>query len=209
MIAFAVLNIVILLFSIIIHEISHGYAALKLGDPTAKVNNRLTFNPIPHIDIVGTLVLPVMLVLIRAPFLFGWAKPVPVNPMNFRNPKRDMMLTSIAGPLSNLGLAVVFAVLYRVAMAFTGESIFTQGFYFGTAINVLLFCFNLLPIPPLDGSKVLLFFLPDAVAPLFAKIERFGFIIIFGLFFIGVLGKILYPFVGFVLYYLLEAGMRL
>lgn len=208
MIAFAVLNIVILLFSIIIHEISHGYAALRLGDPTAKANNRLTFNPIPHIDIVGTLVLPVMLVLIRAPFLFGWAKPVPVNPMNFKNPKRDMMLTSIAGPLSNLALAVLFAGLYRISVMFAGESIFTQGFQYGTAINVLLFCFNLLPIPPLDGSKVLLFFLPEGAAVAFAKIERFGFIIIFGLFFVGVLGKILYPFVGFALYYLLEAGVR-
>jgi Zn-dependent protease len=208
MISFAVLNIVILLFSIIIHEISHGYVALKLGDPTAKLNNRLTFNPLPHIDIIGSIVMPVMLVLIKAPFLFGWAKPVPVNPMNFRRPKRDMMLTSIAGPLSNLGLAVLFAVLYRVSMMFTGETIFTQGFEYGTAINVLLFCFNLLPIPPLDGSKVLLFFLPDGVAPLFAKVERFGFLIIFGLFFIGVLGKILYPFVAFLLYYLLEVGIR-
>ncbi len=207
MILFAVLNIVILLFSIIIHEISHGYAALKLGDPTAKMNNRLTFNPIPHIDIVGTLVLPVMLIMIKAPFLFGWAKPVPVNPMNFREPKRDMMLTSIAGPLSNLGLAILFALLYRVSVLFTGRTVFTQGFEYGAAINVLLFCFNLLPIPPLDGSKVLLFFLPDAVADVFAKIERFGFIIIFGLFFIGALGRILFPFVGFVLYYLLEAGV--
>lgn len=207
MIAFAILNIVILLFSIIIHEISHGFAALKLGDPTAKLNNRLTFNPIPHIDIVGTLVLPVMLVLIKAPFLFGWAKPVPVNPMNFRNPKRDMMLSSVAGPASNLALAVLFAVLYRVSMFFTGRSIFTQGFEYGTAINVLLFCFNLLPIPPLDGSKVLLFFLPDSAAGAFARVERFGFLIIFGLFFLGVLGKILYPFVGFVLYYLLEWGV--
>jgi Zn-dependent protease len=207
-ISFAVLNIVILLFSIIIHEISHGYVALKLGDPTAKMNNRLTFNPIPHIDIVGTIVLPVMLVLINAPFLFGWAKPVPVNPLNFRNPKRDMMLTSVAGPLSNLGLAILFAVLYRVSILFTGESIFTQGFYYGAAINVLLFCFNLLPIPPLDGSKVLLFFLPDGAADVFARIERFGFIIIFGLFFIGALGRILYPFVNFLLHYLLAAGVR-
>ncbi len=208
MISFAVLNIVILLFSIIIHEISHGYVALKLGDPTAKLNNRLTFNPLPHIDIIGSIVMPVMLVLINAPFLFGWAKPVPVNPLNFRRPKRDMMLTSIAGPLSNLGLAMLFAALYRVSLMFTGETIFTQGFEYGTAINILLFCFNLLPIPPLDGSKVLLFFLPDGAAPLFAKVERFGFLIIFGLFFIGVLGKILYPFVAFLLYYLLEAGIR-
>jgi Zn-dependent protease len=206
-IAFAVLNIVILLFSIIIHEISHGYAALRLGDPTAKMSNRLTFNPIPHIDIVGTLVLPVMLVLIKAPFLFGWAKPVPVNPMNFRKPKRDMMLSSLAGPLSNLGLAILFAVLYRIAMLLMGRSIFTQGFEYGAAINVLLFCFNLLPIPPLDGSKVLLFFLPDGAAVVFEKVERFGFMIIFGLFFIGVLGRILYPFVGFILYYLLQAGV--
>jgi len=204
---FIVLNVVILLFSVIIHEISHGFAALRLGDPTAKMSGRLTLNPIPHIDIVGTIVLPVMLILLRSPFLFGWAKPVPVNPLNFKNPKRDMMLTSLFGPLSNFALAIIFALLYRVFFLLGGKAnIFTQGFVYGAAINVLLFCFNLIPIPPLDGSKVLMYFLPDTVAEGFRRIERFGFIIIFALFFLGILGGILYPVMRFFLYFLLEAG---
>ncbi|OQX54893.1 MAG: hypothetical protein B5M53_05225 [Candidatus Cloacimonas sp. 4484_209] len=201
---FIALNLIILFFSIIIHEISHGYTALKLGDPTAKLSGRLTLNPISHIDIVGTIILPIMLVVIRSPFLFGWAKPVPINPTNFKNPKRDIMLTSLAGPLSNLILAIIFAIFYRIFFLLGGSTnIFSRGFEYGTAINVLLFCFNLIPIPPLDGSKVLMFFLPDNIATTFRKIEPFGFIIIFGLFFLGILGGILYPVMQFFLYILL------
>jgi len=204
---FVVLNVVILLFSIIIHEISHGYAALRFGDPTAKLAGRLTLNPIPHIDIVGSIVMPVMLILVHSPFLFGWAKPVPINPYNFKNPKRDMMLTSLFGPLSNFGLAIVFSVFFRVSILLLGKnSIFTQGFEYGAAINVLLFCFNLIPIPPLDGSKVLMYFLPEKAADGFRKIERFGFIIIFALFFVGILGGILYPLMGVILSVLLGRG---
>ncbi|MCK4576631.1 site-2 protease family protein [candidate division WOR-3 bacterium] len=204
---FIILNVVILLLSIIVHEISHGFAALKLGDPTAKMSGRLTLNPIPHIDILGTIILPVMLVVMGSPFLFGWAKPVPVNPLNFRNPKRDMMITSLFGPLSNLALAIIFAVLYRVFLILGLKgNIPLQVFEFGAAINILLFCFNLLPIPPLDGSKVLMYFMPDNIAEGFSKIERFGFIIIFGLFFLGILGGILYPIMSIILYFLLGAG---
>jgi len=204
---FVVLNVVILLFSIIIHEISHGYAALRFGDPTAKLAGRLTLNPIPHIDILGSIVMPVMLILVHSPFLFGWAKPVPINPYNFKNPKRGMMLTSLFGPLSNFGLAIVFSVFFRVSILLLGKnSIFTQGFEYGAAINVLLFCFNLIPIPPLDGSKVLMYFLPEKAADGFRKIERFGFIIIFALFFVGILGGILYPLMGVILSVLLGRG---
>ncbi|TES93321.1 MAG: site-2 protease family protein [Candidatus Cloacimonadota bacterium] len=205
---FIILNIVILLLSIIIHEISHGFAALKFGDPTARMRGRLTLNPIPHIDIVGTIVLPIMLILVRSPVLFGWAKPVPVNPFNFKNPRRDMMLTSLAGPLSNFALAIIFSLLYRIFLLFGGKgSIPIQVFEYGAAINILLFCFNLFPIPPLDGSKILMYFLPDNIADGFRKIEPFGFIIIFGLFFLGILGGILYPIMTFFLYILLGAGI--
>lgn len=205
---FIILNIVILLLSIIVHEISHGFAALKFGDPTARMRGRLTLNPIPHIDIVGTIVLPIMLILVRSPVLFGWAKPVPVNPFNFKNPRRDMMLTSLAGPLSNFALAIIFSLLYRIFFLFSGKgNIPIQVFEYGAAINILLFCFNLFPIPPLDGSKILMYFLPDNIADGFRKIEPFGFIIIFGLFFLGILGGILYPIMTFFLYILLGAGI--
>jgi len=201
---FIILNVVILLLSIIIHEVSHGFAALKLGDPTAKMSGRLTLNPIPHIDIMGTIVLPLMLIVMRSPVLFGWAKPVPVNPLNFRNPKKGMMLTSLAGPLSNFALAIIFALFYRIFFLLGGKaSIFVHGFEFGTAINVLLFCFNLVPIPPLDGSKVLMYFLPDNVARGFRKVEPFGFIIIFALFFVGILEGVLYPVMNFFLHFFL------
>jgi Zn-dependent protease len=204
---FIILNVVILLLSIIVHEISHGFAALKLGDTTAKMRGRLTLNPIPHIDILGTILLPAMLVLMNSPFLFGWAKPVPVNPLNFRNPKRDMMITSLFGPLSNFALAIIFAILYRVFLILGLKgNIPLQVFEFGAAINILLFCFNLLPIPPLDGSKVLMYFMPDNVAQGFRRIEPFGFIIIFVLFFVGALGGILYPIMSIFLYILLGAG---
>lgn len=201
---FIVLSIAILIFSIIIHEVSHGYVALKMGDPTAKMAGRLTFNPLPHIDIVGTIIMPVMLILIQSPFLFGWAKPVPINPMNFKNPKRDIMITSIAGPFSNFVLAIIFAVFHRLlSFGGSGGQIFLRGLEYGVAINIILFCFNLIPIPPLDGSRVLLYFLPDSFEPFFNKLERFGFIIIFLLFFVGVLGNVLYPIMNFFLTILL------
>ena len=177
------------LLSIVIHEYMHGYVADKLGDPTPRRAGRLTLNPISHIDPVGTIILPLaLLIFSKGTLVFGWAKPVPVNPMYTLNPKRTMGLTALAGPLSNLSLAVVFTLLLKVVMlASDGQAqagvwnpIF-QVFWGGLVINVVLAVFNLIPVPPLDGGRVLVWLLPDDQADAVAKIEPYGMFVIFGL----------------------------
>jgi len=151
--------ILALIFSIIIHEVSHGYAAEMLGDPTARLQGRLTLNPIPHIDPVGTLLVPAFLILMQVPFLIGWAKPVPYNPYNLRNQKWGEAIVAAAGPGVNIALAILFGLVTRLA---TG-SVPTEFIVLASVIifiNVLLAVFNLLPIPPLDGSKLLKSVLP-------------------------------------------------
>lgn len=150
--------IIILLFSVIIHEVAHGTMANNLGDPTAKYEGRLTLNPLKHLDPVGSVLLPLMLVIIRSPFLIGWAKPVPVNPYNLRNPKKDMAKIAIAGPAVNFLVAFFFALLIQF---FVIPERFLIIFTFIIFINILLAVFNLLPVPPLDGSKILFSFLPN------------------------------------------------
>ncbi len=170
------LKLVILFFSIVVHEYFHGYIALRCGDPTAKYAGRLTFNPIPHIDIVGTIILPLFLVLSGSSFLIGWAKPVPVNPYNFRNPGIDNVKVSAAGPISNFSLAVIFAVLIILTHDLFPSLI--EIFNFGIRINLLLGVFNLIPVPPLDGSHILEYFLPYNMKESYNKIKQYGFIIL-------------------------------
>lgn len=144
--------VVAFVVAIVCHEAAHAYAADRLGDPTARMQGRVTLNPIPHIDIFGTLLIPGILILSGSPFVFGWAKPVPINPYNFANPIRDRLITALSGPAANLLVATVAAILARVLIDF-GEISMLLGLI--TLINLVLMLFNLIPIPPLDGSAIL------------------------------------------------------
>ena len=181
---------IVLLFSIIVHEVAHGYVALLNGDPTARIMGRITLNPGPHIDPVGTILLPGILLLTHAGLLFGWAKPVPVNPLNFRNYRWGEITVSAAGPLSNLALAVVFAYLLRLGLGNVGVM---KMAYFGVTINIFLALFNLIPIPPLDGSHILAILLPPELQRLYHHLDQVGFILILILFYTGVMGALLMP----------------
>ena len=181
----AVITVVILIYSAILHEISHGLVAERLGDPTARLMGRITLNPLPHIDPVMSILLPLILSLSPAHIIIGGAKPVPVDPFNFREPKKDMALVSLVGPATNLLIAIVFALICRFLFPGSPLDIIRSngilGFILGTIvyINILLAIFNLLPIPPLDGSKVIAQFLPDREAAVYLSIGTFGILIIF------------------------------
>jgi len=170
--ALLLIIVIILIFSAIIHEVSHGYAALYLGDPTAKLAGRLTINPLPHIDILGSIVIPAILVLTSAGFIFGWAKPVPYNPYNLRPGRFSEAIVAGAGPAVNILIALIFGLLMRFAGAFgIASSAFFEIASLVVFINILLAIFNMVPVPPLDGSKVLRALLPYHMA---MRYERFG-----------------------------------
>ena len=178
--AFLALAIIILLFSVIVHEVMHGYVALRFGDHTAERAGRLTLNPIPHIDLFGTILLPGLLILTGSPILFGWAKPVPVNPLNFSNLRRGELFVSAAGILSNFGLAIAATLIYHFlnALPQTFPAIIGVLLRFTVTINLVLGIFNLFPIPPLDGSRILISQLPYKLAQSYAKIEPYGILIL-------------------------------
>jgi len=185
------------LFAITVHEVAHGWVAKKLGDPTAMMMGRLTLNPLKHIDPIGTVVVPLALVLMGG-FIFGWAKPVPVTWDNLRNPKRDMALVALAGPLSNLVMAFGWALVMKVGFMLGADFnwlawplIYMGGA--GIAINGVLMLLNLLPVPPLDGGRVLAGLLPGPWAWKLSRIEPYGLMIMVGLMVTGMLGKILGP----------------
>ena len=172
-----------------VHEVSHGLVAYRLGDDTAKQMNRLNLNPLNHIDPVGSLILPFFLFLMGSPILFGWAKPVPYNPYNLRDPKKGAALIGIAGPLSNIAIAVIFGILIRLLKlmpVISGPAaplfIFLNMIVF---INLLLAVFNLVPIPPLDGSKVLFALLPSKYYKIQNFLEQYGMIILLFFIFFG------------------------
>jgi Zn-dependent protease len=187
-----------ILFSIILHEIAHGVVANRFGDDTAKRAGRLTLNPIPHIDPFGSVVLPIVLSVMGSPFVFGWAKPVPVSFRNLRNPKRDMVAVALAGPGTNILLAVLSAVAAHVSDAI-GVNWLTAMAIIGVQINVVLAVFNLVPILPLDGGRVLFGLLPREPALAFARLEPYGMLIVMGLLFTGTLGAVLGPVTTFMI----------
>jgi Zn-dependent protease len=178
--------IVPILIAITFHEAAHAYAAWKLGDDTAHRMGRVTFNPFKHVDPFGTVLLPALLFLTKAPFLFGWAKPVPVAFGRLGSPRRDMALVALAGPLTNVMLAFVSAVLLRI-VPLLPEAIapwLVQTLYQSILLNLILAIFNMMPIPPLDGGRVVTSILPNVLAKPFARLERYGFIILLGIIFL-------------------------
>lgn len=185
------------LFAITVHEVAHGWVAKRLGDPTAMMMGRLTLNPFKHIDLVGTVVVPIILLLLGG-FIFGWAKPVPVTWSNLRNPKRDMALVALAGPASNLLMALFWAAVAKIglmtatAMPMIGLPLFYMGGA-GIFINIALMVLNLLPLPPLDGGRVVSGLLPGPLSYKFDRIEPYGFFILLGLLATGVLTTIMNP----------------
>jgi Zn-dependent protease len=188
-----ILSLIILFVSIIVHEISHGWVAYKLGDPTARYSGRLTLNPLAHIDIFGTIILPLLLIVMHSPFLFGYAKPVPINFYNLKNPKRDMIWVGLSGPISNILSAAVLSLIIK---AISLPQFFYEIVAFGVWINLILAVFNLIPIPPLDGSRVVFGLLPYKYSIAYAQLEQFGFIIIFLLIFSGLFRQIIFPIVA-------------
>jgi Zn-dependent protease len=193
---------VIFFFSVILHEIAHGWVAYRLGDPTAKLEGRLTLNPFPHIDPFGTILLPALLIWAHSPVVLGWAKPVPVNFAFLRNPKRDMIWVGLAGPLVNIFLAVIFSIFLRLNSIPVIDPIIKMGIM----VNLVLAIFNLIPIPPLDGSRFVMGVLPYDVARMYAGLERYGIIIVFLLLYFGVLNSVIWPIVMFFARYLGISG---
>ena len=186
--------IAILIMSIVIHEVSHGFAAEHFGDDTAREAGRLTLNPIKHLDIFGSIILPAFLVLTHAGFLFGWAKPVPYDPRNFKNERLGTFAVAAAGVSANFILAIIFGFIIRFLPSFV---VVPQNFYFITSaiviVNLALGIFNLVPLPPLDGSKILFSLLPNSAASFLYVLEQYSIflLLIFIIFFADVLSPIL------------------
>lgn len=199
-------SILILLFilfpSVILHECAHGWVAYRLGDPTAKLAGRLTLNPLKHIDPLGTIILPGILLILRAlgvsTFVLGWAKPVPVDFLKLHHPRRDMMLVAAAGPAVNIGLAIGISWIIKTGVA----SSIAEMMAYAIFINLLLAVFNLMPIPPLDGSRLVSGVLPKELASLYNRMEPYGILIVMALLYLGVLDQIVFPLVEFFLQHL-------
>ena len=207
-----------IVFAVVLHEVSHGWVANLRGDPTARMMGRLTLNPLVHIDLVGTIIIPIFLIISNAGFVFGWAKPVPVNFFNLRKPKQDMILVAAAGPLTNLLLATVCGLLFRLiiglnpyvlnAICFGAAKTASTSsinlllvplllmLFEGVRWNVLLAIFNMIPVPPLDGGRVMVGLLPDRQSATWSSLEPFGIFIVIGLFVInplGIMSQIFFP----------------
>jgi Zn-dependent protease len=203
------IQLTIVLFAISIHEAAHGWMAEKFGDPTARKQGRITLNPIAHIDPIGTIIFPIILAIMGAP-VFGWAKPVIVNPYNLRNPRRDHMFIAAAGPGSNITAAfigiVIFLLLKRfgiVSITYGGSSeILTLILFYLIVINIFLAIFNLIPIPPLDGSGIIEGILKGEALYNYQKIKPYGFLILIGIIYLGVLDIIARPILSMVMYIL-------
>ncbi len=183
-----------LIFAITVHEVAHGWVANLCGDGSAKMLGRLTLNPVKHVDPIGTLLVPVVLYFIGSPFLFGWAKPVPINFNALKSPKQDMMLVALAGPVSNFIMAFLWLFLLMLVLNPPNEFLLKMA-GFGIFINLILGVFNLLPLPPLDGSHVLSALLPNKLAYTYNKLQNYGLFILLGLLFLGIFEDIILPIV--------------
>ena len=186
-----------LLFAITVHEVAHGWMARRLGDRTAEMLGRLTLNPFKHIDPIGTVLVPAIL-LVAGGFIFGWAKPVPVDPRNFDHPRRDMAAVAAAGPMVNLVMALIWAVIAKIGLLLAAVSpwisvpLVLMG-KIGIFLNAILMVLNLLPLPPLDGGRVIIGLLPERLADKVARIEPYGMFLLVGLMITGILGQIIGP----------------
>lgn len=190
-----IVSIPIFILAVVIHEVAHGWVAYKLGDPTAKHLGRLTLNPISHVDPVGTVILPILLIIMNSPVVFGWAKPVPINFLGLRNPKKDIIYVGLAGPLANVIFAFMLAALFRLFPAMHSP-ILTEIIFSSILINLILAAFNLIPIPPLDGSRILFGLLPPGLAVKYMTVEKYGFIILFILLWLGFIDWFVNPMVA-------------
>jgi Zn-dependent protease len=193
-----------LFLAVVLHEIAHGAVALALGDPTAAKAKRLTLNPIRHIDPFMTLLLPGLLILANSPVVLGGAKPVPVNPLYFRNPRKGMALVAVAGPVTNVALAIVWFLIYLLVDPYVARgpedivgSLIHSSLQYGVIVNCLLAVFNLIPVPPLDGGRIAVGFLPISLARMYARLEPVGIAIVFILLLSGVTDFIFHPLIEF------------
>lgn len=186
-----IISLGLFFLAVVIHEFAHAFVANKLGDQTAQRMGRLTLNPLAHIDPFGTVLLPLMLIFMHSPVLFGYAKPVPVNFRNLKNPKRDMIWVASAGPAANLILATLISIIIRMELFSSGGM--NQILVSMLILNVVLAVFNLLPLPPLDGSRILMGFLPMPWAMRYASLERYGIFILFALLYMGIVDHFVLP----------------
>ncbi|GMR18376.1 MAG: site-2 protease family protein [Gammaproteobacteria bacterium] len=192
------ISILPVLFAITVHEVAHGWVAKLLGDPTAQRLGRLTLNPVKHIDPMGTVLVPALLLLLKVGVIFGWAKPVPVTWENLRNPKKDMVLVAAAGPVANLLMAILWALVIKIgtllpaSLGWAAQPMYYMGLV-GILINVLLMVFNLLPLPPLDGGRVAVGLLPGPWAWRLSRVEPYGFYILIALWVTGILWLVIGP----------------
>jgi Zn-dependent protease len=193
-----ILFLLVLFASITLHEYSHGWIADKLGDPTPKESGRLTLNPLAHVDPIGTIALPIMLLVMSGGrFAFGYAKPVPINPYHFKNPKQDIMWVGLSGPLMNFAIAFVLSLIIRLRIL----PFLTEVLLWGVIINLILAIFNLIPIPPLDGSRIVAALLPYKLSYMYLRLEMVGFFIVLALIMMGFFQWFILPLVGVFLHF--------